>query len=61
MVSLEGDQDIYYSENASIRYRMPIDGTKKETMIARQGLYPSMAQNIKEWKRNPWNAKEVVN
>lgn len=53
MVSLEGDQDIYYSENASIRYRMPIDGTKKETMIARQGLYPSMAQNIKEWKRNP--------
>ena len=61
MVSLEGDQDIYYSENASIRYRMPIDGTKKETMIARQGLYPSMAQNTKEWKRNPWNAKEIVN
>ena len=30
-------------------------------MIARQGLYPSMAQNIKEWKRNPQNAKEIVN
>lgn len=41
MTSLEGNQDMYYTENASLRYRVPKDSTHKEIMIARQGLYPT--------------------
>ena len=39
MTSLEGDQDIYYLENANLRYRVPQHSTQKEIMIARQGFY----------------------
>ena len=43
MTSLEGDQDMYYLENANLRYRVPRNSTQKEIMIARQGLYETVA------------------
>jgi hypothetical protein len=42
MTSLEGEQDCYYIENASVRFRVPEDNINKEIMIARQGLYETV-------------------
>lgn len=39
MMSLEGDQDIYYSEHANLRYRTPQNSSVKEIGIAQQGFY----------------------
>lgn len=43
MTSLEGEQDMYYLENANLRYRVPRNSTQKEIMIAREGLYETVA------------------
>ena len=39
MTSLEGDQDIYFLENTDVRYRLPVNSSNKEVMIARKGIY----------------------
>lgn len=44
MTSLEGEQDMYYLENANLRYRVPINSTQKEIMVARSGFYETAAQ-----------------
>ena len=39
MVSLEGNQDQYYTENASVKFRTPADSTNKLVMISQRKLY----------------------
>lgn len=39
MMSFEGDQDLYYMENANLRFRVPRNSTQKEISIARDGFY----------------------
>lgn len=60
MVSLEGDQDQYYLENATLRYRSPRDSNHKEVMIARQGLYETKYNTTTgKWEKID-NAEEVT-
>lgn len=39
MISTEGEQDIFYSENVDLRYLVPSDSTNKQVYIARKGLF----------------------
>lgn len=39
MISFEGDQDIYFLENADVRYRLPANNSNKEVMISCKGIY----------------------
>lgn len=61
MVSFEGDQDIYYLENANLRYRVPRNSTQKEIMIGRQGFYETVydADSEPQWIKA--NDEEIVN
>lgn len=52
MLSFEGDQDIYYMENANLRYRVPRNSTMKEISIARDGFYETeYNQETQDWDK----------
>lgn len=57
MVSLEGDQDIYYGNNMSIRYRTPIDQSEKVIMISQRRLYDSARQEVVQYKDDELKAE----
>lgn len=72
MISLEGEQDIYYNKNINIRYRMPVDQASKTIMASQRRLYNSEGTEIKyytntdlkrnansglEWKYEPYDSK----
>lgn len=61
MTSFEGDQDIYYLENANLRYRVPRNSTQKEIMIGRTGFYETVydADEDPQWIKA--NEEEIVN
>lgn len=61
MTSFEGDQDIYYLENANLRYRVPRNSTQKEIMIGRTGFYETVydADEDPQWIKA--NDEEIVN
>ena len=62
MTSLEGDQDIYYLENANLRYRVPRNSTQKEIMIGREGFYETEydADSEPQWIKVQ-DAEEITN
>lgn len=62
MTSFEGDQDIYYLENANLRYRVPRNSTQKEIMIGRTGFYETIYDENEEpqWVKVE-NAEEITN
>lgn len=62
MVSFEGDQDIYYLENANLRYRVPRNSTQKEIMIGRQGFYETIYDQNEDpqWVKVD-DAEEIIN
>lgn len=45
MVSLEGNQDMYYLSNVDLRYRMPQNSTQKEIMLAQRKLKKTYVPN----------------
>ena len=61
MTSFEGDQDIYYLENANLRYRVPRNSTQKEIMIGRTGFYETVYDASKEPQWIKANEEEIVN
>ena len=63
MVSFEGDQDIYYLENANLRYRVPRNSTQKEIMIGRQGFYETVYNQSADpqWVKISEDAEEITN
>lgn len=61
MSSLEGEQDIYFLENASVKCHMQVDGSDKNITIARQQLYPSTySYDDLTWLKDE-DAKEISN
>ena len=61
MTSFEGDQDIYYLENANLRYRVPRNSTQKEIMIGRTGFYETVYDADKDPQWVKANEEEIVN
>lgn len=61
MTSFEGDQDIYYLENANLRYRVPRNSTQKEIMIGRTGFYETVYDENEEPQWIKANEEEIVN
>jgi hypothetical protein len=61
MTSFEGDQDIYYLENANLRYRVPRNSTQKEIMIGRTGFYETSYDENKDPQWIKANEEEIVN
>lgn len=61
MTSFEGDQDIYYLENANLRYRVPRNSTQKEIMIGRTGFYETVYDADEEPQWIKANEEEIVN
>lgn len=61
MTSFEGDQDIYYLENANLRYRVPRNSTQKEIMIGRTGFYETSYDENKDPQWVKANEEEIVN
>lgn len=60
MTSLEGDQDLYYSENAGIEYRTAAGASDKFVMVSRRGLYETTYNaSTKEWEFVP-GGEEIV-
>lgn len=61
MTSFEGDQDIYYLENANLRYRVPRNSTQKEIMIGRTGFYETVYDENEDPQWIKANEEEIVN
>lgn len=61
MTSFEGDQDIYYLENANLRYRVPRNSTQKEIMIGRTGFYETVYDADEDPRWIKANEEEIVN
>lgn len=61
MTSFEGDQDIYYLENANLRYRVPHNSTQKEIMIGRTGFYETVYDENEDPQWIKANEEEIVN
>lgn len=59
MTSLEGNMDIYYSEGASIKYRVPTDSQNKQVMVARRKLYLTQFVTADPWDLDGNPPKEV--
>jgi hypothetical protein len=60
MISLEGDQDMYYLNDASIRMRIPANGNSREVMVARRGLYETEYKSATDtWEKS--GAEEIFN